>query len=221
MPTKTCHPQLDSSLFKTKHSALVLSTRDPHRWLASSCNDRTSILRILVVTGHINLDGVPLCADYEVRMKHRPKPMAGKRVQGDKSPGPHATIDLFRESLDQSAVHVNLRQDMIVVTEDRLRLDLNKFSNSTRNRNEWHAPVGMLMTEVATFVTASFHDTIGISGQQWQTVFRTLIVLTVFWLLAALIRGRGASSTDSLIERLKAGQPRGNRVPTMDSMGSR
>ena len=147
--------------------------------------------------------------------------MTGKRTQGAGSPGPHPTIDLFRKSFEKSKVHLNLQQDMIVVTEDRLRLDLNDFSNSIRIRHEWQVPAGMLITEVATFLTASFHDALGVSGEQWQALFRALIVLTCVWLLAALFRGRGASSTDLVIERLKAGQPQGDQIPTVESMDSR
>lgn len=142
--------------------------------------------------------------------------MVARRVPGHKSTGPNATIDLLREGLKQSAVHVNLGQQMIILTEDRLRLELNELSDSTRHRQGWRAPAGMLITEVAVFVTSSFHDAIGISGQQWQALFRTLIVGTVIWLLAELIRGRRSSSADSLIEKLKAGQPRRDQDPTKD-----
>jgi len=141
-------------------------------------------------------------------MKQLPKPMVAKRSPGHKSTGPDATIDLLREGLKQSAVHVNLGQEMMVLTEDRLRLELNELSDSAKHRQSWHAPAGVLMTEVAAFVTSSFHDTIGISGQQWQAFFRALIIATVIWLLVALVRGRRSSSADSLIERLKTGLPR-------------
>lgn len=143
--------------------------------------------------------------------------MAARRVPGHKSTAPNATIDLLHEGLKQSAVHVNLGQQMMILTEDRLRLDLNEWSSSTKRRRQWQVPAGMLLTEVAAFVTSSFHDTVGISGQQWEALFRTLIVVTVFWLLAALVRGRRASSADSLIERLKTGQPRVDRGPTKSS----
>src|SRR5437762_161242 len=116
--------------------------------------------------------------------------MAAKRVPGQKSAGPSPTIDLLHEGIKQSAVHINLGQQMIIVTEDRLRLDLNEFSESTKHRQKWHAPAGMLMTEIAASVTPSFHETIGISGPQWEALFRLLMVVTLFWLLAALIRGR-------------------------------
>jgi len=146
--------------------------------------------------------------------------MAAKRVTGHKPTGPNATIDLLREGLHQSAVHVNLGQQMIILTEDRLRLDLNELSDSTKHRREWHAPAGMLITEIAAFVTSSFHDTIGVSGQQWEALFLALIVVTMFWLLAALVRGRRASSAESLIEKLKTGSATGRQSPKRDKTAS-
>jgi hypothetical protein len=119
--------------------------------------------------------------------------------------------------LKQSAVHVNLEQQIIIVTEDRLRLELNELSDSTKHRQGWHAPAAMLITEVAASVASRFHDTIGISGQHWEALFRTLIAVTAVWLLAALIpRGRASSSPDSSIAKLKTGWPRGDQAPQKD-----
>ena len=156
------------------------------------------------------LDPTSLRDDYEVSMKRMPKAVVAKRAQGHKSPGPNATIDLRREGFQQSDVHMNLGRQIIVVTEDRLRLELNMFYDSAKHRQGWHVPAGMLLTEVAAFVASSFHDTIGVSGQQWEALFRALMLVTVVWLLAALIRGGRSCSTDSLIENLKTGQPRGD-----------
>jgi hypothetical protein len=139
-------------------------------------------------------------------MKREMKPMIGTRV--GRNSEPNAIIDLLREGLNQSAVHVNLGQQVIIVTEDRLRQDLRELSDSTRHRQDWRAPAGMLITEMAALATSSFHDAIRISAQQWQSVFQMLIVVTVLWLLVALIRGRHAFTADSLIEKLKTSQPR-------------
>jgi hypothetical protein len=153
-------------------------------------------------------------------MKQGPKPVGSKRLPRHQSTGPSATVDLLHEGLKRSAVHVNLGQEMIILTEDRLRLDLNELCDSTTYRRGWHAPAGMLITQVAAFVTSSFHDTVGVSGQQWEALFCALIVVTAFWLLAAFIRGHRASSADSLIEKLKAGPPRAGRSPSQNCAGS-
>ena len=152
-------------------------------------------------------------------MKQGSKPMAAKRVTGHKSAGPSPTIDLLHEGLKQSAVHINLGQQMIIVTEDRLRLDLNDLSDSTKHRQKWHAPAGMFMTEMAASVTSDFHDTVGISGPQWEALFRLLMVITLFWLLAALIRARRGPSADSLIDRLKTGHKRCDQGETKRRRG--
>ena len=141
--------------------------------------------------------------------------MAAKRARGNRV-GPNATVDLLREGLRQSAVHVNLGQQMIIVTEDRLQLYLRDLSDSARRRQEWHAPAGMLITELGVLVTSSFHDTVGISAQRWQSVFQTLVVLTLIWLLATVVRRRKTSSNESVIEKLKTGQSWGDQNSTSD-----
>jgi hypothetical protein len=91
---------------------------------------------------------------------------------------------------------VNLGQQMIITTEDRLRLCLEELSESTRHHQEWHAPAGILITEVAACVASSFHDAIGISAQHWEAVFRTLIVITVVFVKENVASGRYRSASE-------------------------
>ena len=158
------------------------------------------------------LDIAVLRADYEDQMKHEPNSKAAKRFVGNR---PTLTaFDLMQAGLGHSTIHVNLEQQMIITTEDRLRLHLNELLDATKYRQQWQAPAGMLITELTAVVAANFHETFGISGGQWENFFRTLIVGTIFWLLVVLIRGRGASSADSLIARLKSAQPTDDRSAT-------
>lgn len=138
---------------------------------------------------------------YRVSQRHKRVAVSVGRI-----PQPaHAAgvIDLVSESIRQSDVHVNLSQQMIVVTEDKVRLRLDCFLRREKKRREWHTPAGMLVTEIAAFVTSSFHGAIGISGDQWQAVFRVLIALTLMWLIYALTKVRRGSSVDSLIDSFK------------------
>ena len=139
-------------------------------------------------------------------MKQVPKRAVAKRGHASKARGPDAATDLLREGLKHSAVHFNLGQQAIVVTEDRMRLDLNELLHSATQRHAWQAPAGILVTEVAAFATSQFHDALGISGQGWDALFRVLLVFTFCWLIVALIRGRRRPSVDSVIESLKTRQ---------------
>jgi hypothetical protein len=144
----------------------------------------------------------------EVSMRRAPKPVVAKRVQDDDSGVSNAAISLLRQGIEQSEVHVNLGQQMIITTEDRLRLCLKEMSESTKHRWEWQVPAGILVTELATCVTSSFHDAIGVSGQQWEGVFRALTFVTALWLLVALLRALRPASADALVNKLKTGRQR-------------
>ena len=112
-------------------------------------------------------------------------------------------INLIDEGIKQSRIHVNVGQQMIVTTEDKLQLYLDRFLQAATRRHGWHAPAGLLMTEVAVSATASFHAAIGVSGQEWEALFHVFIPMTLFWLIAALIRGRRGPSVKSTIDMLK------------------
>jgi antitoxin ParD1/3/4 len=112
-------------------------------------------------------------------------------------------MDLLHEGLKQSTVHVNVGQEMIVITEDKMRLSLDALIGKAKNRQSWHAPAGMLLTEVGVLATAKFHDAAGLSGDQWRTLFYVLIFLTLGWLLTSLAKGKPEFTVDSFIESLK------------------
>jgi hypothetical protein len=126
------------------------------------------------------------------------------------SPG---TVDLVDESIRQSVVRVNVSQQMIILTEDRVRLRLDHFLRMEKKRREWYVPAGMLLTEIAASVTSTFHGAIGVSGVEWQAVFQVITVMTAVWLMCALTTVRRGASVDSLIDSLKHCQHAGNRPP--------
>jgi hypothetical protein len=113
------------------------------------------------------------------------------------------SIDLLHEGIKQSVVHVNVGQQMLVVTEDKMRLGLNELVHAARNRQAWQAPAAMFLTEIAVFTTANFHAAIGVSGDQWQALFRALLVVTFLWLVTAVVRGRPGPSVKSFLDSLK------------------
>jgi hypothetical protein len=130
-------------------------------------------------------------AQHKLRMKRK-----AVGIQGSISkPSARASeIDLLYEGFKQSAVHLNLGQQMIVVTEDKLRIELNDLLMGEESRRAWRVPAGMLLPLFIVFVTANFHTAIGVSGDQWQTIFGTLFVGTFLWLLRVVVGLRPAFS---------------------------
>ena|ERR1700680_2222085 len=117
-----------------------------------------------------------------------------------------SAVELLHEGMKQSVIHVNVGQQWIIVTEDKIRLGLIDLINAAKNRQAWQTPAAMLLTEIAVFATANFHAAIGVSGDQWQALFGVLLIVTFLWLLTAWVKGGPGPSANSFIDSLKADQ---------------
>jgi hypothetical protein len=67
--------------------------------------------------------------------------------------------EIIREGIEKSTLYLNLSQDMIVISEDRLRLQLNDLVTSAGRGRKWQTPAAMLVTEVAAFAGPNFRST--------------------------------------------------------------
>jgi hypothetical protein len=191
-------------LNETLRICFVLSTTDSPN---CSCNvlylGRLE-LWIFVLFVHVKiLTSCIMDAGQTYCMSRRIKKAAVGLGNASHLPRVTGAVDLMYESIRQSTVHVNVSQEMIVLTEDKLRLNLNSFLYREKKRREWYTPAAMLVTEIAATVTSNFHRSIGVSGDQWQAVFQVLIVLTLIWLASALTKVRRGPPVDSLIDSLK------------------
>ena len=102
-----------------------------------------------------------------------------------------------------NAVHVNVSQETIVVTGDKMRLVLNDVLISAKRQQAWHAPAGLLLSEVATLVASTFHSAMGLTGDQWNVLFVVGMIVTMLWLPLAITRGRRQPSVDEILGLLK------------------
>jgi len=116
---------------------------------------------------------------------------------------PTEATNLFDDSNRQSVIYFNIAQQILVVTEDRLRLGMNNFLRREKKRREWYTPAGMLISEIAASVTSNFHRAAGVSGDQWQAIFYSLIALTLVWLIVTLTKMQRGLSVDLLIDSFK------------------
>jgi len=117
--------------------------------------------------------------------------------------------DAIRQELLQvTAVHFNVAQEFIMITEDKTYRCLREWKDSIETRNTWIAPVSLLVPLVLTFVTADFKDAFGIAKNTWQAVFMIGIVLASLWTISEivkLVKQRGSPTVEELIQDLKKG----------------
>jgi hypothetical protein len=117
--------------------------------------------------------------------------------------------DAIRQELLQvTAVHFNVAQEFIMITEDKTYRCLREWKDHIETRNAWIAPVSLLVPLVLTFVTADFRDALGISKNTWQAVFLIGILLAAIWAvteISKLLKRRGSPTVEELIQDLKKG----------------
>jgi hypothetical protein len=110
-------------------------------------------------------------------------------------------------------VHSNLDQEVIQITEDKLRLVLNEHLGHVSERQGWIAPLGLLVAVITTLVTSTFRD-IGLKAPTWEAIFWIVGVASFGWLIRAVIRAFQAPSVDDVVERVKN---RSSKKPTSRS----
>lgn len=113
-----------------------------------------------------------------------------------------------QELLQITAVHFNVAQEFIMITEDKTYRCLREWKDNIETRNAWIAPVSLLIPLILTFVTADFKDSLGISKNTWQAVFLLGIILAAIWAIkeiSIVFSRHGSPTLEELIQDLKKG----------------
>lgn len=112
------------------------------------------------------------------------------------------TDALAGEIVQQTKLHLNLSQDAIVITEDKVRLCLIEHLDRLGARKDWIAPAGILLTFAVTFPTTTFHDA-GLPASTWQAMFIIATLLNAAWLLKALWRAWKSPKLEEVVASMK------------------
>ena len=99
-------------------------------------------------------------------------------------------------------VHMNVSQNVIVITEDKPRLQLSNISKRMERKNLWIAPLGIFLAIILSFVTADFKD-LFLKAATWQAVFIIAGVLSFVWFFWAILQYKNAEKIDDIIEKFK------------------
>jgi hypothetical protein len=126
-----------------------------------------------------------------------------------KAGAPQNVFVALSKDLHINAVHVNVAQEYIMITEDKTYRCLTEWQRNVQRRDSWIAPVSLLASLALTFVTATFRDAFGVPKETWQAVFLIGVAGSAIWALRSLfilIRSSGSSrSVEDLIDQLKKG----------------
>lgn len=91
-----------------------------------------------------------------------------------------------------------------MVTDDRLRVRLLEFLKAHASRKDWIGPASVLISLVATLVTADFKDK-WLSKDSWTALFVFAAIAAGAWLVTTLLAMRNNKlGLDDLVSNLKA-----------------
>ena len=99
-------------------------------------------------------------------------------------------------------VHVNTDQQVIITTEDKIKISLEKHKKSLENKQSWIAPLGILFTISATLATTEFKDFI-LDANTWGAIFVISGVINIVWLLWSIKGVIKNTQLEDIISSLK------------------
>jgi uncharacterized membrane protein YqjE len=107
-----------------------------------------------------------------------------------------------RKTVEVKAVHTNLQQEVIQITEDKLRLVLSNYLTALEQRKSWIAPLGLLLTIIVVFSTSTFKDAY-FKASTWEAFFLMGGFLTCIWLILSVIKAVNTKKIDDVLTEIK------------------
>jgi len=128
------------------------------------------------------------------------------------SPRKGAVIELEQEDLNSDVIiHKNLTQDVLVTTEDKMKLTLIEYREILASRNEWLGAATLAFSFLSTLLLTTFKDIGPLSAATWQAVYLIFFLLAFARLVNILVKmyqNRKRASINYIIKKIKqAGNP--------------
>lgn len=131
--------------------------------------------------------------------------MTSKHGDTDERDVKIAIDDLITQKVQVAGVHPNVDQEVILVTEDKVRLCLaSKFERAARGKH-WTTIAGLIATLIMTLTTAQFRDFVGLSSQEWRGIAIAALIASVGWFIASLRWAFSTPKLDDIVRELKEG----------------
>jgi hypothetical protein len=116
-----------------------------------------------------------------------------------------ATIDLD-ELAGDITIHKNLTQEVIMTTEDKLRLALIEHQGMLSSKKEWISGATLSLSLLSSLLLTNFKDGLGLSADTWRAAYGLFFAMALFWFLNSLyklFKNRKRMSVDYLINEIQ------------------
>jgi hypothetical protein len=117
------------------------------------------------------------------------------------------TQDPFDFDAGTGNVYPNVQTEVIIITDDKVKLCLLENFAVLRDRDAWQGPACVFATLLTVMVTSAPQDKIGLSKEIWTAAGLIATLLSGIWLFHAMSRFRKSRkvSIESIITQLKFG----------------
>ena len=128
-------------------------------------------------------------------------------MTGEETPETRFEVTFGKDLFQATTVHINVGQEVIMVTEDKLRLCLMAHSHALAVRVNWVAPVSLLVTILLVFASTDFRQFI-FAPDTWRAVFAICGTGAAVWATVAIVKaGRVRTSIGGIVAELKLATP--------------
>ena len=125
---------------------------------------------------------------------------------GEKNPQQgNISIDSISPQLvNVSEVHLNVDQEVIITTEDKIRLCLSDYMKKMEKKRSWITPFAIFITIIITFSTSTFKD-IGLDASTWKAIFIIVGIISFGWLILSVREVKQSVKLEDIVSELKKG----------------
>jgi len=118
-----------------------------------------------------------------------------------------AIIELEQEDLrSEVIIHKNLTQDVLLTTEDKMKLALIEYREILTARGEWLSAAVLTLSFLSSLLLTEFKNVGPISAATWQAtyfIFFLLALIRFINILVKMFQNRHKARIDYLINRIK------------------
>jgi len=111
---------------------------------------------------------------------------------------------LLSQLVEVDQLYLNVSQQLIVTTEDKVELCLNKHYKNAEKKREWLTPFSLFVAIALVFATSDFKLFI-LSAATWEAIFIILAASSLCWFLFSIKSAFRNIEIDLIIDELKAG----------------
>ena len=100
---------------------------------------------------------------------------------------------------EESDYFVNVRQEFIQTTADKIKLALIEYKNLLTDKNNWTIPFGPFLALLITILTVEqYHSFWGLSGENWYSIILFGFIVSALWLFISIIRAVSKAKVDEI-----------------------